>query len=447
VRVSPSRDAALSFLLAEGWEKGGDWDALLENQLSRPRLSDPRDRRLCSHLVAGTVRMRGRLDARLLRLTGRRRLDPVVQWSLRLALYQLEEMDRLPAHAVVSECVEMVKRRRGARLAGWVNAQLRLWQREGVPGSDPDPVADSETYAVERLSYPRWLARRWLRELGREKALAVMAAMNRAPDTDFRWNGMRDGLPEFLSTLAAAGAAPEHIAGLPLAFRLRGAWPDAIRPALDRGDLSVQDAAAQRVVPLLLAPGLDGPLAELCAAPGGKIAQMAELTKDSEDLYALDIDPGRLEKVVANARRLGLSRVRTEAGDLRSMTPVPAAGVLLDAPCTALGVLGSNPDARWRRSEEQIAERAGFQRKLLDAAGAWVKPGGRLVYAVCTLTPEETREQRRGFLARHGDFRHEPLAPGEAPAHCLDPEGDLMIWPGENDCAGHYATRFRRVEK
>jgi 16S rRNA (cytosine967-C5)-methyltransferase len=174
---------------------------------------------------------------------------------------------------------------------------------------------------------------------------------------------------------------------------------------------------------------------------------MAEACGDTEEILALDRSARRLDKVVANCRRLGLSRVRSEVGDLLVRRPEPMGGVLLDAPCSSLSVLAANPDARWRKTEADIAEQAALQRRLLEAASAWVRPGGRLVYAVCTFSREESSEQRAWFLDRHPEFRLEAAAPGELPERCLGPEGELRVWPGSEGSAGIYALRFRRESK
>ncbi len=443
MRISPAREAALAFLHEDRWLKAGDWDERVGEQISRHRLDDARDRRLFSYLVAGCVRLRGRLDARLVRLTGRQDLDSTVRTALRLALYQLEEMDRVPAHAAIGESVEWVRRRRGARLGGWVNAQLRRWQREGVPGRDPDPETEAVAHGRDVLSYPEWLVRRWLAELGQARALAVMTAMNEAPAACFRWNALRPGREDFLTSLRAGGIGCEEPEGLPQALRLRGAWPGGLRPALERGDLSVQDASAQHIAPLLSA-GLGGDWVDLCAAPGGKCTHLAELTGDEREILAIDRSAARLEKVVANAGRLGLSRLRIEAGDVLTLPARPMDGVLLDAPCSSLGVLAANPDARWRRSEAQVAAAAALQARLLAAAARWLGPGGRLVYSVCTFTPEETAGQREDFLAAHPDLHLEPIGPDEVPARFLTPAGELLLLPDQDAGGGSYAFRCRR---
>lgn len=455
MRIAPARLAALRFLAAldreltrapgaESAEEASDWDSLQERWLGDPLLADPRDRRLFSQLTAGVLRQQGRLDARLRRLTGRAALDPPLREALRLALHQLEDLDRLPAHAVVGESVEWVKREGGARLAGWANAQLRNWQRGGVPGADPTPE-DYLAHAEAVLSIPRWLAKRWRSEFGSERALALMAAAGRPPAHCFRWNGLRAGREAFLASLEAAGAPVEALPGLPEAFRLRGAWPEGLAAALARGDLSVQDVSSQRVA-ALLDGGAPGDWADLCAAPGGKCCHLAERGGDARPLFALDRNPRRLEKVVANAQRLGLRGLEVQCGDLRVLAPRSVDGVLLDAPCSALGTLAANPDLRWRLRPTEIPRLAAQQRELLTAAARWPRPGGRLLYVVCTFTPEETSAQREWFLGAHPDFAPEPFSAAELPAALRTEAGDYLSLPDVEEGTGLYAFRCRRRE-
>jgi len=436
MRIAPARRAAFAFLQDDAW-MSGDWDDLIEGTLSGQALDDPRDRRLFTHLVSGSVRLKARLDDRIARLTGRRRLDPTVRTALRLALFQLEESERLPAHAVIGESVEWVKLHR-PRLAGWTNAQLRNWQRRGVPGKDPVFEEDPQAYGERVLSYPAWLVRRWIGEWGPARAREVLDAMNGRAGIAFRWNRTRPGKEAFLASLRKGGCVPKLRGELPWSFRIQGAVPEKVWEALNRGELSVQDEAAQRVAPLAALPG-GGSWADLCAAPGGKTGHLAELAPAATRILALDRSVPRLKKVVANLARLGFSRVTTMRADLLEAPARPCDSVLLDAPCSALGVLAENPDARWRKGPDLIDKMAALQQELLDAAAAWVKPGGRLVYSVCTLSPEETRDQRDAFLERFPGFRLEGTDRAEAP-------GDWLLWPDRSGGSGMYAARFRRMD-
>ena len=444
MKISPARWAAFAFLEGERWLLAGDWDEQIDARQGDARLADPRDRRLFLEIVSGCVRLRARLDARLKRLTRLRRLDDAVAVAMRVALYQMEEMDRIPAHAAIGESVEWVRLKRGRKLANWTNAQLRNLQREGIPGEDPDPAAEPLRFAVEALSYPEWLASRWIEELGTERAFAVMVAMNRHHGTWFRWNARRAGFAALLGELEEAGVEFQRAPLLPNAFRIPGAWPDRIHQALAQGYVSVQDLSSQRLAPLLAAGG-GANWADLCAAPGGKSCHLAEIAPAAVRILALDRSATRLEKVVANAQRLGLSGIEIMRGDLLEVVPRPSDGVLLDAPCSALGVLGQNPDARWRRSPEQISNAAAAQRLLLAAATAWVNPGGRLLYSVCTVSPEETVSQRKWFLESFPEYTVDAFCASEVPEGNLSGSGELFVWPDDPEGgAGTYAARFRR---
>ncbi|MBC8365989.1 hypothetical protein H8E52_01125 [bacterium] len=440
--IAPARRAALAFLHRDAWLRD-DWDELIERAIRDHALDDPRDRRLFTHLVSGTVRLKARLDDRIRRLTKRQHFDEHVRTALRLALFQLEENERLPAYAVIGESVEWIKKKR-PHLAAWTNAQLRNWQRDGVPGKEPHFESQAVKYIERVLSYPKWMAERWVRELGRDRAREVCEAMNGRGGIAFRWNARRPGFEAFLQNLEGE-AEFSRSEDLPTGFRIPGAIPLQVWEALDRGDLSVQDEAAQRVA-CLAASSEPGTWVDLCAAPGGKTGHLAELAPPGTEILALDRSARRMEKVVANLHRLGFSDVKTEVADLLDTPPRPADSVLLDAPCTALGVLAENPDARWRKKESQIAELAKLQTDLLDAAAAWVKPGGRLIYSVCTLTPEETVEQRDAFLERFPAFRLEGIRREEPGGARVGPEGDLMIWPGRGEGSGMYAVRFQRMD-
>ncbi len=442
MKIAPARRAALAFLHEDAWLRG-DWDELVDRAIAEHRLEDPRDRRLFTQLISGSVRLLGRLDDRLRRLTKRQRLDEPVRSALRLALFQLEETERLPDHAVIGESVEWVKQKT-PRLAGWTNAQLRNWQRDGVPGKDPHFESQPVKYFERVLSYPRWMAERWIAQLGRDEARELGEAMNGRGGMAFRWNARREGLDAFLQGLAER-CEVSRSADLPFGFRVPGAVPAMIWEALDRGELSVQDEAAQRVAPLAALPE-GGVWADLCAAPGGKTGHLAEIAPAGTEILALDRSAARLEKVVANLSRLGFSDLRSEAADLLDSPARPCDSVLLDAPCTALGVLAENPDARWRKEPSQIGELAQLQSRLLHAAAAWVKPGGRLVYSVCTLTAEETVEQRDAFLERFPSFRLEGIRREEPGGNWAGAEGDLMIWPHRAGGSGMYAVRFRRMD-
>ncbi|HQN50636.1 MAG TPA: RsmB/NOP family class I SAM-dependent RNA methyltransferase, partial [Phenylobacterium sp.] len=329
-----------------------------------------------------------------------------------------------PAYAAVAASVDLAAASAATRpFKGLVNAVLRKLTRE------PPNLADPEALA------PSWLFARWRAAYGEDTARAIAAVIATEPATDL-------SLKAADPTLAGALEA-ESLAGGSLRTAKRGdvsAWP-----GFDDGTWWVQDANA--AVPARLLDAQPGQTAlDLCAAPGGKTLQLAAT---GASVTALDRSAARLERLKENLERTGLAAEIITADAATWEDPRRFEAVLLDAPCSATGTFRRNPDVLWAAKPGDIAALAGVQARMLDAAAAKVAPGGRLVYCVCSLEPEEGEAQTTGFLARHPEFRIEPALPGEAgaPEASLTPDGALRLLPqhraGGGD--GFYAVRFRRT--
>ncbi|HXY93174.1 MAG TPA: transcription antitermination factor NusB [Acidimicrobiia bacterium] len=361
-------------------EDGAYAHVLLPAMLRGSRLRD-RDRAFATDLVYGTVRAQRRLDDLLARVSSRpvRRLDPPVRAALRLGAYQL--VSGVSPHAAVSETVDALAAR-SPRARGFANAVLRALARLGPPW----PEAASEAVA---LSYPDWLVGRLDLDLGTGDARAALAAMNAAPPVTLRTRA-----PDAIEgELRDAGAAVERGRLVPDALVVRGAGDPAALAAVREGRATPQDQASQAVAGLLGARAGDR-VADVAAAPGGKATALAERVGADGLVVAVDLDAGRLRLVRDASERLGLANLHAVVADARAL---PLRGgefdrVLLDAPCSGLGVLHRRPDARWRVTEASVGELAALQRELLLAAAPLVRAGGRLVYSVCTLTRAETVE-------------------------------------------------------
>jgi len=358
----------------------GAYAHIVVPQLLRSSSLTARDRAMVTDLVYGTVRAQRRLDA-LLAPFGKRALDsldPEVRASLRLGAFQLSH--GTPAHAAVSESVEIAPE----RARGYVNAVLRALAGSGPPW----PAAASP--AVE-LSYPDWIVEQLVSDLGSADALAALVASNQAPAVALRPNHRRTTGAALREELEASDAqvAPGTLCAD--AVVIRGAGDIATLPAVAEGRATPQDQASQAVVQLL-APAPGERVLDIAAAPGGKATAIAEMVGESGFVVAADARLGRLSLVRTAAERLGLGNVAIVAADGRC---VPCAGgtfdrVLVDAPCTGLGVLRRRPDARWRIRREDVAVLAELQLALLVSAAPVVRPGGILLYSVCTLTAAET---------------------------------------------------------
>ena len=388
-----------------------------------------RDRALVRHLTATTLRRLGQIDALLAGFI--ERPLPVRAASARNAL-RLGAADilflRTPAHAAVNEAVGLLRRPAARRYRGLANAVLRRLAREG--GALP------EGGDAARLNTPDWLWRSWVDAYGTDTARAVAEAHLAEPPLDITAasepGGWARRLEAALLPTGSLRRAPAPVESLP-GFRDGGWW--------------VQDAAAALPARVLLA-GLGAPrVADLCAAPGGKTAQLAA---SGARVTALDISPARLERLRENLARLRLSAELVEA-DLLGWTPAePFDAVLLDAPCSGTGTIRRHPDIARNKTADDVARMASLQRALLDAAAKAVRPGGRLVYAVCSLQPEEGPAAVEAFLAAAPGFRRLPVGADEVDGigPFLTPEGDIRTLPchlaERGGIDGFYVCRLER---
>jgi 16S rRNA (cytosine967-C5)-methyltransferase len=439
---TPSRIAALDTLRAVrgGALAGRAFDAAA-------RALNPRDRAWTRELVYGTLRLRGRLDFRIAQYSKRSldALDADVLDVLRLGAYQLLEMGGVPPYAAVSQSVELAKRAAGRGAGGFVNGVLQSLRRAGAhstfPAFDADPIAHLTTWG----SHPQWLVERWLARFGAADTRRLVDANNRRPELYLRVLGE----PEAgRARLAACGTVVAAVRGVPRALHV----PDAeVGTALAEAPVIVQDPAAGLVVTYAdVAAG--GVVLDLAAAPGGKSLGLAGERPGRRPalVVASDVSAARLERV-----RLNLERLRRAPpqglGDLDLALVVAdgrrppfrgADAVLLDAPCTGTGTLRRHPDGRWRIGPPDLAALVQLQRELLDAAAALVRPQGLLVYATCSLEPEENELQVRGFLERRPDF---VIDAGDAvTAPFAGNDGALYVLPHRDGWDGAYAARLRR---
>ena len=402
-------------------------DGALERELGRTPLA-PADRALATELAYGAIRQRRLLDAWLDQLgkLPAERQPPKLRWLLHLGLYQLLHSQRIPAAAAVSTTVDLAKADGLARLAPVVNGMLRGFLRAQQAGTPlpllADPNADPAAALALRQSLPDWLAAALLQWLPPERAEAFGRACNTPPRLDLRVNLLRSSPEAVRQALAEAGLQATAIAGLPSGLTLEGRSGDLRQlPGYAEGHWCVQDRTAQRIAPLL-DPQPGQRILDACAAPGGKSTHLAELIEDQGLVLALDRAEARLRRVERNAERLGLHGITTACGDAVSLgarQPELLASfdhILLDAPCSGLGTLARHADARWRLDPASIDGLVQLQRQLLQGLWPLLKPGGRLVYATCTVHPRENVELVEAFSREQADaalLQHWQSWPGE----------------------------------
>jgi 16S rRNA (cytosine967-C5)-methyltransferase len=393
-------------------ESAKQLDPVLDRVLRSPGLN-PTDRALVTELVYGVLRQRGYLDwaIGLFAVEGGRRQSVRLKNLLRLGSYQILFLDRIPVSAAVNESVRLAKTLGSGPVAGFVNAILRALSRAeaiALPNPDGDPVL----YLSVKYSHPEWLVRRWLSRLGRERTAALCASDNEIPPVTVRINPLRTTREALAAELKREGIGVTPCRVSSAGLMLRGVGDLTGLPAYRRGAFYVQDEAAQ-LIGRIVDPKPGERILDLCAAPGGKSTHLAELMGDRGEVVAADADAKRLERIVQNIERLGLASVRSVAADATrdpaALGDRPYDRILVDAPCSGLGILRRNPEAKWYKTEDAVTGMAARQRKILDRVPPLLKPGGVLVYSTCTTEPEENENVIGDFLDGHQDFRLETI--------------------------------------
>ncbi|MHB8769429.1 MAG: 16S rRNA (cytosine(967)-C(5))-methyltransferase RsmB [Syntrophales bacterium] len=428
-------------------EDGAYAEPLLDAALSGGGFGTPADRGLLTELVYGTLRMQGRLDwviAALYRGDATA-LDRAVLNILRTGLYQLQFTDRIPPFAAVNEAVAITRGLVPAA-AGLVNAVLRTFLRRGGAIAWPE-MAKHPAQAIAVLhSHPRWLVERLLAHTGAEEAVAICRANNAVPPTALRINTLKTTLDAAIAALGAEGMTATKTRFSPDGVILASASAALRQSAAYRSGLvRIQDEASQ-LIARLVAPAPGEQILDLCAGSGGKTLHLAALMENRGSVTAVDLQPRRLAMLRTEAERLGVTIVQTRAGDAAAaIEPFREVfdRVLLDAPCSGLGTLRRNPEIRWRVTPADVNRCAELQHALLARAAGYVRPGGLIVYSVCTVTPEENEAVIGAFLQLHADFTVLPLAT-VSPA-LLDGAGYFRSAPHLHGTDGFFAAVLLRT--
>jgi 16S rRNA (cytosine967-C5)-methyltransferase len=438
----------VAFTALKEVHKGAYTDVALNRVLQKYKLPE-NDRRLMTELVYGSVRRQRTLDAIINQLATKSALQhpPDLRTILHLGLYQLRYQEKIPASAAVHTTVELAKANGFSGLTGFVNGFLRQYLRLAETSSEPLKLPENP---VERLgilySFPHWIIEVWLKQLGFEETEKLCQWMNQTPTIDLRVNILKSDLEQVELTFKDAGILVRKIPHLPQGLRLISST-GAIQnlPGFQDGWWCVQDSSAQ-LVGHLLDPQLGEVIIDVCAAPGGKTTHIAELMGDNGKIYACDKTASRLRKLTENAKRLNLQSIEICTGDSRTFTQFHniADRVLLDAPCSGLGTMHRHADARWRQTPTSVQELAQLQKELISHTANFVKTGGVLVYATCTLHPAENEEVISEFLAANPHWQIE--YPTSFDFLDVSPSGWLKVWPHEQDMDGFFMVRLRKTK-
>jgi 16S rRNA (cytosine967-C5)-methyltransferase len=440
-------------ILGQVEEQGAFASLLLDARLERARLR-PEERALATELTYGVLRWQGRLDY-LLGLVVQRpweQVDPPIRRILRLGAYQLLFLTRVPPYAAIDETVALTAvveggRFRGAR--GFVNAVLRRLHRDRDTLQWPDPTIDPVRALAVRWSHPPWLVARWLARLGREETEALLQANNEATALSVAVNRLRarpDQVYDRLTQIVPSVTPGRLVPGI---YQLRDGAAALRDPAFRAGWYFPMDEAAALPV-LLLDPQPGETILDACAGGGGKAALILGLLGSSGRVLALD-PSARAHRRLREARaRLRLDRLVPIQADARQawrLLARPVDRILVDAPCSGLGTLRRHPERKWRQQEAGLRSLAELQHSLLEGVAPLLKPGGILVYATCSLEPEETDQVIEQFRRAAPE-----LAPDDPPEglpsairRVIEPGGILRTWPHRHGVDGFFAVRLRRT--
>lgn len=426
-------------------------DVLLRSLLHRHPFLDQRDRALLTELVYGVLRWRGRLDWHIDRISNVQpsKISPAVRQLLRLALYQVFFLERVPHHAAVNEAVRLAKATQPSHLAAFVNGVLRTAVRRGQDWDWPSPESEPADHLAVTTSHPRWLIDRWLAELGCAETQALCRANNAVAPMGLRVNTLKTAPAEAAGRLREQGLSVEASPYLDYALRLLRPRQDITQtPLYEEGWIQIQDEGSQ-LVAHLVAPRPGERVLDLCSGFGGKATQLAMLMDNTGEVAAVDRAAWKLEHLRTNALRQGVAIIHPLAGDILELAGnamAPFDRVLLDAPCSGLGTLRRNPDIKWRRQFKDCYRFGQLQSELLHQAGKWVKVGGVLVYATCTLAGEENLAVVERFEAGQAHFARESVE-SSLPQTCRDmvDKGCFQSWPHRHGIDGFFAARWRRT--
>lgn len=449
--IAPARVAAYTVLRAVG-SNASDLPGALAR--ARSTLTDDRDRALAGEIATGTLRWQGTFDAIVTAFANRPagRMDPEVLDILRLTIFQLLHLDRIPASAAVNDAVQLARKAGKKSASGLVNAVLRRVSRERrhlpVPSrpDDPSNVEAARAYLSVSLSHPRWLVERWLDRYGLDTAEAWAQFDNAPARLTLRaitWRTTREALAE---TLAGHGVETEPTRVAPDGLVVSAGNP-LLSPIAHDGLFLVQDEASQ-LVGVFAGAGPGDLVLDACASPGGKTTQLAAAAAHGL-VVASDVRGRRVDLLVNTVRATGAPNVRVVRADAAGTLPFGDRFnlVLLDAPCSGLGTLRRDPDIKWRRTASDLPVLARAQGAMLVEAARVVRPGGRLVYSTCSSEPEENEHVIEGFLAAHPEFALMPVAAlPELVRPFVDDRGHFRTLPPRHQLEAFFAAMLVKTK-
>jgi 16S rRNA (cytosine967-C5)-methyltransferase len=468
-QIAPSARAIALSLLVESVKSEEGVDVLLDRALARCSF-DSRERALTVEITYGVLRRLATIDWRLEPVLEKPlpRLPVAVQMLLRLGAYQLLFLDRIPQSAAVNESVNLARAFAGTLgrdWSGFVNAVLRALLRH-PPQPWPSMDLDASQGLALRYSVPGWLSRRWVERLGVASAEMACEGVSVAPPFTLRVNHLITTRDTLLETFAQLGIAAKPTSVSPFGILIEDGGSVPSLPGFHEGSFYVEDEAAQ-LIPPLLDPQPGDIVLDACAAPGGKSTHLADLMHNKGIIYAVDRKGARLELLRSNCHRLGVQIVVPIVGDIRQprewvptietaespsvkkpkVADLSVDRILVDAPCSGLGVLRRHPEAKWRKDERALPRHQALQCQILEAVAPCLRPGGVLVYSTCSTEPEENEQVIERFCRAHAEFQRESVVSWLPPAaqRFVTEQGAFSTVGNQFSMDGFYAARLRKV--
>jgi 16S rRNA (cytosine967-C5)-methyltransferase len=433
------RDAALTILLTI--DKSQAYSNLLLHQTIEKYKIDAKDRALLTELTYGTLQHKLTLDYYLEPFI-KGKVDIWVRWLLRMSLYQMNYLSKIPPHAAVNEAVEIAKRRGHKGIASLVNGVLRSILREGVRSLDE--IEDEVERLAVATSHPQWLVERWVESYGFDQTREMLEENNIPPAQTVRVNVTKASVEQVLTTLEREGVKAVRSEHVPECIYLLSGQA-ARTGAFRNGLITIQDESSMLPATVLNPqPGMK--VLDMCAAPGGKTTHMAEKMNNEGSILATDLHPKKLDLIEENTARLGLTIVQTAPIDGRQATEYLKAedydAILVDAPCSGLGVMRRKPDIKYTKREEDLQSLQTIQLNILKNAVQLLKVGGKLVYSTCTVDKAENEGTVKAFLANHPEM--EAVALENLPAQLMTKQQDgmLQVFPQDIGSDGFFVAAF-----
>ena len=435
------RDAALTILMAV--EKQQAYSNLLLHQTIEKYNIEPKDRALLTELTYGTLQHKMTLDYYLKPFI-KGKLDDWVRQLLRLSLYQIHYLSRIPDHAAVNEAVNIAKRRGHKGISGVVNGILRSILREGVSSTE-SIVDDVERLSIE-TSHPLWMVKRFISEYGFETTKKMLEENNEAPVTTLRVNLFKRTVEQVMHLMTQEGYVVAQSEVIPECIYLFNGQA-AKTTAFQKGFVTIQDESSM-IPAYALQPEPGMIVLDMCSAPGGKTTHIAEKMKNTGKLVAMDIHQHKLKLVKENAERLGFSFIETVEKDGRKASELfpeqTFDRILVDAPCSGLGVMKRKPDIKYTKNEKDFDSLKPIQLKLLDEAYKLLKPNGLMVYSTCTVDKEENEGTAKLFLENHPDMQLKSFPDVVKNIKQQEEDGMLQLFPQDLRSDGFFVAVFQK---